>query len=951
MGKKKSDLNIKDIRMKTKNKNKKSSAKKLVSGLSAVLKSKPPKENPFENIWSRTKFDVLGKKRKGEEKRTGLSRSLAIDKRKSTLLKEYEQSGKSSVFLDKRIGEQNESLGEFDKAILRSQRERQVKVTKKSKYNLSDGEEDGDEIYGGMQKDDFEEEFSADEDGDEMSGKAELLKHIDGHNMYDPTENGKAGEENKHKSKKEVMEEIILKSKYFKAQKSKEKDENIELMEQLDKDFASLVQSQALAALTQPSKMNALKALVNKGSSRESTAKDEEIVPLRKEPSKQEKPDTYDKLVKEMALDMRARPSDRTKTPEEIALEEKERLEQLEAERQERMRGKDVSSDDEDNDTEVPSAKKLRSVSGDDLGDSFSLDEELGSRKGWVDAILERDANDIDDEEEGSSEDSESDGDESDEDGDGSEDHGKLRKKISLKDWEQSDDDELSTDLEDDDEEDDEESEEEEDMDRKTKGKERKKAKEATDIKVKKADTSSAGKTKVNGKLTQGQDDALPFIIEAPTSLEELSSLLDKRSDLEVAEAINRIRVCNAISLVAENRKKMQVFYGVLLQYFAVVANKKLLNFKLLNLLVKPLMEMSTETPFFAAICARQRIHQTRAKFCEDIKDPEKSSWPSMKTLFLLRLWSMIFPCSDFRHVVMTPAILLMCEYLMRCPITSGRDIAIGSFLCSIVLSVTRQSQKFCPEAIIYLRTLLISALTTETSLLEHSQFHYLPEHKMLKPWLRLHSHVSDIESLDFFKVMEMEENSSFFSSDSFRASVLITMVETLRGFVNVCGTHNSFPEIFSPISTLLHELVKQDNMPSTLQDSMRSVCEEIEKKTGEHYLLRVPLQMRKQKPVAIKLLAPKFEENFVKGRDYDPDRERAELKKLQKKIKREAKGAARELRKDKDFLFGVKEKERKLIEEERSEKYGKARAFLQEQEQASKSGQLGKGKGSKRRR
>lgn len=31
-----------------------------------------------------------------------------------------------------------------------------------------------------------------------------------------------------------------------------------------------------------------------------------------------------------MSLDMRARPSDRTKTPEEIAQEEKERLESLE---------------------------------------------------------------------------------------------------------------------------------------------------------------------------------------------------------------------------------------------------------------------------------------------------------------------------------------------------------------------------------------------------------------------------------------------------------------------------------------------------------------------------------------------------------------------------------------------------------------------------------------------
>lgn len=63
------------------------------------------------------------------------------------------------------------------------------------------------------------------------------------------------------------------------------------------------------------------------------------------------------------------------------------------------------------------------------------------------------------------------------------------------------------------------------------------------------------------------------------------------------------------------------MFYGVLLQYFAVSASKKPLNFKLLNMLVKPLMEMSTEIPYFAAVCARQRLLRTRSQFCEDIKN------------------------------------------------------------------------------------------------------------------------------------------------------------------------------------------------------------------------------------------------------------------------------------------------------------------------------------------
>ncbi len=64
------------------------------------------------------------------------------------------------------------------------------------------------------------------------------------------------------------------------------------------------------------------------------------------------------------------------------------------------------------------------------------------------------------------------------------------------------------------------------------------------------------------------------------------------------------------------------------------------------------------------------------------------SCWPSSRTLLLIRLWSLMFPPSDFRHAVMTPAILLMSEYLLRCPVTSARDVAIGSFICSLLLSV-----------------------------------------------------------------------------------------------------------------------------------------------------------------------------------------------------------------------------------------------------------------------
>ncbi|KAH9707891.1 nucleolar-like protein [Citrus sinensis] len=910
------------------------------------MKNKSTKaDNPFETIWSRRKFDILGKKRKGEEVRIGLSRSLAIQKRTNTLLKEYEQSGKSSVFVDKRIGERNDGLGEFDKAIMRSQRQRQLKLGKKSKYNLSDGEEDEFEMPGIDSlsgRDDFEDDMLSDDgdNDDEDESRSNVLKQLSSHHRQNSDEGDlMEGEKNKHKSKKEIMEEVILKSKYFKAQKAKEKEENEQLMEELDKSFSSLVQSEVLLSLTEPSKMNALKALVNKGIPNEHVKRDDQNM----ETSKQEQPDSYDKLVKEMALDMRARPSDRTKTAEEIAQEERERLERLEEERQKRMLATDDTSDEDNEDEEKSSTQRPRSISGDDLGDSFTFDEEPKPKRGWVDEVLER-KDTTESEDEDSSEDS---GDADGVDVEPDEDNDENENTITLKDWEQSDNDDLGTDLEEDEEgerELDDDEDDSADGEKEIEPKGNKVLKEKVKIKEKDNKFFNAKKMKSDHTQPSTQPD-IPFLIDAPKSLEEFCALVENCSNADKIVVINRIRASNAIKLAAENRKKMQVFYGVLLQYFAVSANKKPLNFELLNLLVMPLMEMSVEIPYFAAICARQRILRTRTQLCEDIKNPENGCWPSLKTLFLLKLWSMIFPCSDFRHVVMTPAILLMCEYLMRCPVMSGRDIAIGSFLCSMVLSVSRQSRKFCPEVIAFLRTLLVASTDSKPTSYQESEFHHLLEFKALRPLLCIRDCVNNINPLNFLVIMELPDDSSFFRSDNFRASLLMTVMETLRGFVDIYGGLNSFPEIFLPLARLLLDLAQQENMLAALQEKFKDAAEVIKKKVDEHHMVRQPLQMCKKKPVPIKLLNPKFEENFVKGRDYDPDRERAEARKLKKLIKREAKGAARELRKDNYFLSQVKEKEKAVLAEEKAEKFGKAKAFLQEQEHAFKSGQLGRGR------
>ncbi|CAL9091229.1 unnamed protein product [Musa acuminata var. zebrina] len=142
--------------------------------------------------------------------------------RKKTLLKEYEQSAKSSVFLDNRIGEKDDTLQEFDKAVLRLQRERQLKLKRTSKYNLSDDEEDDTTVDQphSSDKDDFEDEVPLDDDEDadfKNGGGLASPKHLSLQSLQNSSESSLLdGEDQTHKSKKQVMMEIISKSKFYK---------------------------------------------------------------------------------------------------------------------------------------------------------------------------------------------------------------------------------------------------------------------------------------------------------------------------------------------------------------------------------------------------------------------------------------------------------------------------------------------------------------------------------------------------------------------------------------------------------------------------------------------------------------------------------------------------------------------------------------------------------------
>ncbi|CAI2177220.1 4034_t:CDS:10 [Funneliformis geosporum] len=281
------------------------------SKLNSLMKNQV---NPFELKINRVKHDVLGKKIKGVQGRPGLKRQIGIEKRKKTLLIEMENKNKVGGIVDRRFGENDLNISPEEKMLERFTKERQ-KRSKSSLFNL-DEETVASSHFGG-----FEDNYN-----DDIERK---------------------------KSKNEIMKELIAKSKMHKYERQFEKDEDEKVRQELDIELDSI-----------------RNLLIIPHKPHDEPLESQETAFRKIEPKSHEKYEEYDRIVRELAFEKRARPTDRTKTEEEIALEEKESLEKLERARKRRMEG--LSSESEDDDKR----KRRRRVSlADDLEDDYLFDE------------------------------------------------------------------------------------------------------------------------------------------------------------------------------------------------------------------------------------------------------------------------------------------------------------------------------------------------------------------------------------------------------------------------------------------------------------------------------------------------------------------------------------------------------------------------------------------------
>ena len=277
------------------------------------MKGAQPKDNPFERRVERKKHTVLDPRAKNKSVNIAEARGRAEEIRQKTLLVEYGQEGKAVSFVDRRFGESDPSMTEEDKMLMRFQKEKQRQLrTSRNDFALEDDEELT--HFGQSLGDNATLDWSDnDASDDERSLDKEIASKYNFGGGGDGTEGGP--DDGRQKTKKEIMEEIIKKSKTYKAERRKDKEETDQLVDELNEDFKEI--QGLLKSRSDP------------------LAQNEEEVVLEKDDDAVE----YNKLKSILGMDLRARATDRLKTEEEVAREERERLDTLEAARVKRMTG------------------------------------------------------------------------------------------------------------------------------------------------------------------------------------------------------------------------------------------------------------------------------------------------------------------------------------------------------------------------------------------------------------------------------------------------------------------------------------------------------------------------------------------------------------------------------------------------------------------------------------
>ncbi|TRY77198.1 hypothetical protein TCAL_00081 [Tigriopus californicus] len=298
-------------------------------------------------------------------------------------------------------------------------------------------------------------------------------------------------------------------------------------------------------------------------------------------------------------------------------------------------------------------------------------------------------------------------------------------------------------------------------------------------------------------------------------------------------------------------------------------------------------------------------------KYEEYAKHPKNSL--AFETLIFLKITCLLFPTSDYRHPVSTPAFQWITKYLSHGRFTTRSAIASGLFVSSIFVEGIRLSKRFSPELLNFLVGLVYLSFPKDKTQVTP----FVPpfkcvgnEAEVLAPKLNAKCAPGPLSMKDTKTSDDMDE--------TFVSSTLSAALRLIGDLIDLWWDLPSAHEVFRFVPNFLSKLC-----PSRLHETIGNQRDEILQKLERlAQKRRKVIQPERKRPQVLRQLEPEIDDNFdpfVKKRVGS--REKLELSKLLHKTKREKKGAKKEIRADAAFIASQKAKDRRELDLERTKK------------------------------
>lgn len=451
-----------------------------------------------------------------------------------------------------------------------------------------------------------------------------------------------------------------------------------------------------------------------------------------------------------------------------------------------------------------------------------------------------------------------------------------------------------------------------------------------------------------DAKLLDTLDEDVPYVFEeCPDTVEALDRLFQGYAQPQRSLVLERLRKCFAISLDSQNAKKLEILAQCILQRIETLAQtsrkykKTVPEIDLLATHIWETQNVSTkrEEPSASAKGFARTVSSWATniivKLCDSLitsgQDGLASEW-NVSDIILLRVIGRLFPCSDLRHPVATPLLLLLSQALSIHYMRTMSDIALGIFVANVLLDATTARSGYSGDLGKFCRDILAS---------------YIPDNEASRRELSPLRHLE----LDRFVVTDSDDNSPISLTDVRKLTLSRSSSVSKREKAENRAGNKLLVSVTHMVELMQKRGVSVDILLTDIPIEKLKVSG-----VRKRLLLVVAESQRNRVPLAlynatdstvllnghrarVKLLNPKFSaeagvyrkrpRTSYHARDTDVS---ASAKRIKRALRKEERGNVRDVRREAEVLAGRQAESERVRDEKREKRHREVMGFLENQ-------------------